>query len=87
MSYGVGDLTASSAGSAFWGNNYAQLPDPALNLPNRFDATYGPGGNLNGWEPDTSIVRQRLKGFVIRKTDHQPGHRQLSVTGQQSARW
>jgi hypothetical protein len=72
VSYGVGDLTASSAGSAFWGNNYAQHPDPALNLPNRFVATYSTGNVLNGWKQETTIVRKRMKGFVIRKTDIDP---------------
>jgi Dockerin type I domain len=69
VAYGVGDITASGAGGPFWTDNYAQLPDPALNLPNHFDATYGPGGNVNGWEPDNTIVRKRMKGFVIRRPE------------------
>ncbi len=72
VAYGVGDITSSGAGGPFWTDNYASAPDPALNLPNRFDATYGPGGNLNGWEPETGIVRKRMKGFVVRSPDIDP---------------
>lgn len=66
VAYGVGDLSASSAGSIFWVNNYGSLPDPALNLPNRFQGTYSPNNILNGWEPVTTIVRKRMKGFWVR---------------------
>jgi hypothetical protein len=66
--YAVGDLTSSSSGGEFWINNYASAPDPALNLPNRFDATYGPSGNQNGWAPNDTILRKRMKGFVVRNS-------------------
>jgi hypothetical protein len=81
VAYGVGDITASNAAGEFWTDNYAQLPDPALNLPNRFTATYGPGGNLNGWEPDKTVVRKRMKGFVIRKPDINPITGDYSLLG------
>jgi hypothetical protein len=67
VAYGVGALTASDSGSLFWTQYYASAPDPALNLPNRFDATYGPLGNVNGWAPENSILRKRMKGFVVRR--------------------
>jgi hypothetical protein len=81
VAYGVGDLTASTAAGGFWTDNYGQLPDPALNLPNRFTALYGPSGNLNGWEPETTIVRKRMKGFVIRRPDIDPITRDYPLLG------
>ena len=66
VAFGVGDLTASGAGRGFWTDYYGQQPDPALNLPNRFNATYSPNGILNGWEADHTITRKRMKGLVIR---------------------
>ena len=59
-------------GSAFWKCNYASNPDPALNLPNRFIATYSPDGVLVGWAPDHTIARKRMKGFVVRKATLDP---------------
>ncbi len=69
--YGVGDIT-SSGGGAFWTDNYAQLPDPALNLPSRFDATYSSNNNFNGWKPETTIARKSMKGFVVRRSTIDP---------------
>lgn len=72
VAYGIGDITSSAAGGGFWKQNYAQKPDPALNLPNRFAATYSDNGVLNGWEPETTITRKRMKGFVVRNATKNP---------------
>jgi hypothetical protein len=72
VAYGLGDITSSVSGGEFWTNNYGTAPDPALNLPNRFKATYGPGGNLDGWAGETTIVRKRMKGFFVRRPDLDP---------------
>jgi hypothetical protein len=66
VAYGVGDLTTSNAGGNFWTDNYSSAPDPALNLPNRFDATYSLN-ILTGWHAETTIKRKRMKGFVVRR--------------------
>lgn len=71
VAYGVGDITSSTAAGEFWIDNYAQLPDPALNLPNRFNATYF-NNQVNGWKPDTTIARKAMKGFVARKSTVDP---------------
>ena len=67
VAFGVGDLTASSTGGGFWTDIYGQQPDPALNLPNRFVATYF-NNAVNGWEADKTINRKRMKGLVIRSS-------------------
>lgn len=72
VAYGVGDLRASQVGSIFWIDHYAAFPDPALNLPNRFDATYSINNILNGWKPETTIARKGMKGFVVRKATINP---------------
>ncbi len=69
VAYGVGDLTSSNSGENFWVTNYSAQPDPALNLPNRFDGTYSSNNVFNGWKPELSISRKRMKGFVIRKSE------------------
>ena len=71
VAYGVGDIT-STGGGTFWTDNYAQLPDPALNLPSRFDATYSLDQIFIGWKPDTTIGRKSMKGFVTRKSTIDP---------------
>lgn len=68
VAYGVGGLDYNSTGVTFWSDYYGGAPDPALNLPNRFDVTYGPGGNVNGWQPENTILRKRMKGFMVRKS-------------------
>ncbi len=72
VAFAVGDLTASGAGGGFWTSYYGQQPDPALNLPNRFNATYSDNGVLNGWEADNTINRKRMKGIVIRSSQKDP---------------
>jgi Dockerin type I domain/FG-GAP-like repeat len=73
VAYGVGDLTSSGTGKFFWIANYAQAPDPALNLPNRFNAKYnGSGKVVIGWTPEPTILRKSMKGFVVRKPNLNP---------------
>jgi hypothetical protein len=72
VSYAVGDLRESVGGGEFWTDNYSQSPDPALNLPHRFDATYNANGVVNGWTTELTILRKRMKGFVVRKPDVDP---------------
>jgi hypothetical protein len=67
VAYGIGDITSSAAAGGFWIDNYGSKPDPALNLPNRFKATYSKNNVFNGWEAETTIVRKRMKGFVVRR--------------------
>jgi hypothetical protein len=67
VAYGVGDITINNAAAGtFWTDNYAQLPDPALNLPNRFTSASG------SWQPDTTIKRKSMKGFVVRRSTVDP---------------
>ncbi len=72
VAYAVGGLDQQSTGTNFWVDNYGGAPDPALNLPYRFDATYSENNFFNGWMPDNTILRKRMKGFAVRKSALDP---------------
>lgn len=65
---------AGDGSSSFWLNTnpggYGSLPDPALNLPNRFLPTYSSSsGNQISWAPYAGADRKKLRGFFVRSTD------------------
>lgn len=59
------DATGNASGEAFWSRLYGSLPDPALNLPGRFNPTYSHQGNQNGWTANLDDGRQKIRGFFL----------------------
>ena len=57
----------SGSGSQWWTNQYNRLPDPALNLPNRF---YPQGDDQ--WILNTDNKRMEMRGFFLRKGEVNP---------------
>ena len=84
VAYAVGDLTIHTDGgesaSPFWTDVYGQKPDPALNLPFRFVPTYDRGVQ-NGWAPETTVLRKRMKGFAIRRGSQDPNTNEYPLLG------
>lgn len=60
--------TTGTSGEAFWDDIYGNQPDPALNLPLRFNAK--PLGSLDTtWEPNTASNRKLIRGFFVRHAE------------------
>ena len=70
------DPLESAAGKSFWAGLYGALPDPALNLPLRFE--------LNGsqWVVDDSSSRKQMRGFFVLGQDPDPVTGQYDILGQ-----
>ncbi len=63
VSYAVNPL---GTGVTFWPNLYGQLPDPALNLPRRFNPTTPVQKDEIVWVINTEDDAKRMRGFFVR---------------------
>lgn len=67
-------LNPQQTGYYFWNNHYID-PDPALNLPTRFTEVWStcPAGScLTGWQPNTNVTRNKMRGFFVRSATPDP---------------
>jgi len=64
------DVLGNAAGRSFWASTYGQKPDPALNLPLRFEPDLTP--DSNAWLVNTLNSRKKIRGFFLRKADLNP---------------
>jgi hypothetical protein len=64
------DVLGNAAGRSFWASTYGQRPDPALNLPLRFERDTTPFSNT--WFANTLTSRKKIRGFFLRKADLNP---------------
>jgi len=77
LTYAVNPL-GSTTGQGWWKSMYGDTspygakPDPALNLPNRFEATFSTNGIQNGWIPNTHYYRDYIRGFWIKEATKDP---------------
>ena len=70
------DPMGSSAGKIFWAGLYGKLPDPALNLPLRFEQS---GSN---WVVNDLSSRKQMRGFFVLSKDPDPVTGQYDILGQ-----
>jgi hypothetical protein len=61
------DPTGSSSGRGWWRRQYGNKPDPALNLPNRFNS------DGEDWTLNTGDDRKEMRGFFMRKFNSRTG--------------
>lgn len=61
------DVLGNPAGRSFWASTYGQKPDPALNLPLRFERDLTPFTET--WIPNTLSSRKKIRGFFLRKAE------------------
>ncbi len=60
------DVLGDATGQQFWASLYGAKPDPALNLPNRFNTNYETcETRCPDWVPNTLLSRKQLRGFFI----------------------
>jgi hypothetical protein len=58
-------VLGNAAGRSFWASTYGQKPDPALNLPLRFERDLTPFSET--WLVNTLSSRKKIRGFFLRK--------------------
>ena len=63
------DPLGSTLGADWWRSQYGRKPDPALNLPNRFEEQDDGSWTLKAVDDDT---RKRMRGFFLRAHDPDP---------------
>jgi hypothetical protein len=63
--------TDTVAGKSYWEAEYYAQPDPALNLPLRFNASTV--NNATVWAPNTLDNRKLMRGFFVRRAEQQDG--------------
>lgn len=68
--YAVDVLGGSAAQRQFWAALYGGKPDPALNLPGRFQPDGS--GSKQQWQPNPLLSRKALRGFFLRHPDPNP---------------
>jgi hypothetical protein len=64
------DVLGNAAGRSFWASTYGQKPDPALNLPLRFEPDLTPFSST--WLVNPLNSRKKIRGFFLRKADLNP---------------
>ena len=64
------DVLGNPAGRSFWASTYGQKPDPALNLPLRFERDLTPFTET--WIANTLTSRKKIRGFFLRKPERNP---------------
>jgi hypothetical protein len=62
--------TNTAGGQIFWDGEYCGQPDPALNLPLRFDGWTEAG--VTKWTPNTLDSRKLMRGFFVRHDEADP---------------
>ena len=67
------DPLGSTEGELWWRSQYGGLPDPALNLPNRF-VWHQPEGShrIEYWTLNEDDTRMEMRGFLMRKGEVNP---------------
>ncbi len=66
------DPTGSDLGAGWWKSQYARKPDPALNLPNRFEWVKPPEDPTGYWTLVEKDTRKRMRGFFLRDSKKNP---------------
>ncbi|MDQ2711293.1 MAG: hypothetical protein M3Y24_03485 [Acidobacteriota bacterium] len=84
LAYGAKlDDPENPAWLTFWKALYGSKPDPALNLPWRFKATY-PTPFTVVWTPTIGLQRKQIRGFWLRKISKNPAGGYDYFTGAQA---
>ncbi len=66
----VQHATTIPTSSAWWTHQYAQKPDPGLNLPNHFKTLYNEHtGKWEEWDVDESLLGQRMRGLFLQTAE------------------
>ena len=66
----VQHATTIPTSSAWWTHQYAQKPDPGLNLPNHFKTLYNEHtGKWEEWDVDESLYGQRMRGLLLQTAE------------------
>ncbi len=76
------DMTGTS-GEANWNDIYGQQPDPALNLPLRFNAGTDATGTV--WTPNIGVNRKLMRGFFIQHAEADKDGDYIEYSGPPSA--
>ena len=63
VSYAVNPL---GTGATFWPSTYGRRPDPALNLPRRFNPTTPAKSDVIVWVVNSEDDAKRMRGFFVR---------------------
>ena len=66
------DQGGNPAGYQTFANLYGGLPDPALNLPERFLPQSVGSGQLETWVPNTGTTRKKMRGLFFRQSVIEP---------------
>jgi hypothetical protein len=66
------DPLSNFSGHQTFAEIYGGRPDPALNLPGRFQPIASGTGELEQWTPNTSIGRKVMRGLFFRHSDVDP---------------
>ncbi len=76
------DPLGSDSGKQWWKNQYGGKPDPALNLPNRFQYNRPSGEESEEyWTLDTEDSRMEMRGFFMRKNTPNPVSGEYDLLG------
>lgn len=67
-----GDTALNPKGSGTYNVQYANIPDPALNLPRRFVSRSAGSGELEQWDPNQSYTRKEMRGLFFRRPTIDP---------------
>ncbi len=66
------DPLGNDTGRFFWETTYGGGPDPALNLPTRFNPVYNVNNIVNDWTPNLEATRNKMRGFFVRQSAPDP---------------
>jgi len=75
------DPLASHSGENFWIDDYGALPDPALNLPLRFEQSG------SQWVVNDQSSRKQIRGFFVMSQDPEPVTGEYDILGLAAHRW
>lgn len=66
------DPVGSDLGEGWWRSQYGRRPDPALNLPNRFEWNFNKEDVTGYWTLAEEKTRKQMRGFFLRKNQPDP---------------
>ncbi len=72
MSFAVPNPATVGGSQQHWAKRFGTKPDPALNLPRRFQPAYSQNGTQNGWTPETDTIRKKMRGLFFRRARINP---------------
>jgi len=75
MSFGMpnpANASTNKSGYQTYAGLYGGLPDPALNLPLRFQSRSAGSGELELWEPNRETSRKKMRGLFFRQAQIDP---------------